>query len=86
MKDVVIGLLTMGFAVAGVLFLRFWRETHDRLFLYFALAMFVLAIDRLGFAFVPSRDAQGHYLDWLRLAAFALIAVGVVDKNTGRPR
>ena len=30
------GAIVMGYAVAGLFFLRFWRETRDRLFLIFA--------------------------------------------------
>jgi hypothetical protein len=81
MKDLVVGLLTMGFAVAGMFFLRFWRETRDRLFGFFALALFVLAAERLGFVAIPNRDSEGTYLDWVRLAAFAIILLAIADKN-----
>jgi hypothetical protein len=36
--DFVAGAVTMGFAVAGLFFLRFWRRTTDGLFLAFAAA------------------------------------------------
>jgi hypothetical protein len=83
-KDLVVGMLGMGFAVAGMFFLRFWRETRDRLFGFFALAFFVLAAERLGFVTIPSRDSEGTYLDWVRLAAFAIILLAIADKNVRR--
>ncbi len=79
MREVMIGALTMAYAVAGMFFLRFWRETRDRLFLLFAVAFFVLSMNRAGFAFVE--DSRGDYLYWIRLVAFLIILVAIIDKN-----
>jgi hypothetical protein len=84
MREIVIGALAMGFAVAGMFFLRFWRETRDRLFAFFALAFFVLSINRVGFAFFSDSDIRGDYLYWVRLVAFTIILLAVVDKNIKR--
>ena len=40
------GAIAMGLAVAGCFFLRYWRESRDRFFGFFALAFFALAINR----------------------------------------
>ena len=40
------GAVTMGFVVAAIFFLRFWRRTSDRLFLSFALAFALLALNQ----------------------------------------
>jgi hypothetical protein len=79
----VMGALTMGFAVAGIFFLRFWRETKDRLFGFFALAFFVLAVSRIGLALHP-QDGRGDYLYWVRFVAFAIILLAILDKNRSR--
>lgn len=76
------GALTMGYFVLGVFFLKFWRRTRDSLFLMFALAFWLLAIN--GFAVSAS---DGYELDvvWsylVRLLAFVLIIVAIVRKNT----
>jgi hypothetical protein len=75
------GAIAMGYAVAGMFFLRFWRETRDRLFLIFAGAFWVLGLQRLALVF--SRDMveehTGLYL--IRLFAFLLILGAIVDKN-----
>jgi hypothetical protein len=71
----------MASGVAGLFFLRFWRDTGDRLFAMFAAAFFLLGVTRLGLAF--SQDySEGHtYWYWMRLAAFLLILVAIADKN-----
>lgn len=72
---------TAAFLVASVFFLRFWRDTRDRLFLLFAVAFGALALNRVLLALIePTRESQ-PYLYLLRLGAFVLIAWGVVDKN-----
>lgn len=86
MSAIIMGALAMGFAVAGLFFLRFWRETGDRLFAFFAVAFFVLAAGRLGFAFYEPRAPEGDYLYWVRLAAFMLILAAIIDKNLARPQ
>lgn len=84
MREFIIGAVATGFAVAGLFFLRFWRDTRDRLFGLFALAFFIFAANRMGFAFAPDLD-QRDYLYWVRLAAFLIILVAIVDKNLARP-
>jgi hypothetical protein len=81
MSAVIMGALAMGFTIAGLFFLRFWRETRDRLFAFFAVAFFILAAGRVGFAFYEPRSPEGDYLYWVRLSAFALILAAIIDKN-----
>lgn len=77
------GMITMGFAVSALFFLRFWRSTRDRLFLGFALAFFLLGIGQalLGLAVVPEEERSFLYL--FRLAAFLTIIVSIWRKNAG---
>lgn len=81
LNGVVSGALMMGYAVAALFFLRFWAAARDRLFGMFALAFLLLAIQR--FAITMTREAMEDqtvfYL--LRLAAFVVILVAIVDKN-----
>jgi hypothetical protein len=75
------GAIVMGYGVAGLFFLRFWRETRDRLFLIFAGAFWLLGAQRLALAFSGTmvEDDTGLYL--VRLFAFLLILGAIVDKN-----
>lgn len=77
------GLLVAGYAVAGLFFLRFWRETRDRLFGIFAAAFWLLALQRIALS--VTRDVAGDQvmLYAIRLVAFVLIIVAIVDKNRG---
>lgn len=71
----------MGFLVAALFFVRFWRETHDRLFILFAIAFGGLALNRALLALLaPGRESQ-PYLYLIRLGAFVVIAWAVIDKN-----
>jgi hypothetical protein len=81
LRSVIIGAVAMGFAVAGLFFLRFWRQTGDRLFVFFAGAFFVLAINRVAFMFFADRHEHGEYPYWIRLIAFAMILAAILDKN-----
>ena len=67
--------------VAGLFFLRFWRTTSDRLFLFFALAFWLLSASWLGLAVFNPADEARPYVYAIRLFAFALIIAGVTDKN-----
>jgi small-conductance mechanosensitive channel len=54
MEQFIMGAIAMASAVVALFFLRFWRETGDRLFAMFALAFLLLGITRFGLA--VSRD------------------------------
>lgn len=79
----ILGLLVMACAVAGTFFLRFWRKTHDRLFAIFAISFWLLGLNWLLLAFI-SRDEAQSAIYVVRLLAFILILIGIIDKN--RPR
>ena len=75
------GLLVTGYLVAALFFLRFWRETRDRLFAWFAASFLLLALHRtalVGAAWLPF---ESYWLYLLRLLAFVLILVAIVEKN-----
>jgi hypothetical protein len=79
--DFLSGAITMGFIVAGLFFMRFWRDTRDGLFLAFAFAFWLLGLNQalLALTDIPVEERSPLYL--LRLAAFALILVSVAMKN-----
>jgi hypothetical protein len=83
--QIVSGAIAMGFTVAAVCFLRFWRDTNDRLFLLFALAFVVMAGGRVLYALAEREGIVEEYY-WMRLVAFLFILVAILDKNrTSRP-
>ena len=70
--------------VAGLLFVRFWRNTRDPLFAFFGVAFWLLSLSwaALGL-FDPTEEAR-PYVDLVRLVAFVLIIAGVAQKNRAR--
>lgn len=86
MLQFVSGLISMGFLVAALFFLRYWRQTRDSLFAAFAAAFALLALNQtlLAFSRVSIEERSPLYL--LRLAAIALIIVAVLAKNLSGPR
>ena len=78
------GAVTMGFATASLFFLRFWKQTRDRLFLAFATAFLLLGVNQalVILAHIPVEDRSPIYL--LRLAAFAIIIWAVIQKSRRR--
>jgi hypothetical protein len=75
------GGIILGCWAIGLFFLKFWRKTRDRLFLWFAVAFWMLAAERsVGPVFhIPSDSGVFAYLT--RLAAFLTILVAIIDKN-----
>jgi len=67
------GAISMGFLVAALLFLRFWKQTREGLFVAFAGSFLLLGINQalLTLTRVPLEERSGLYL--VRLAAFLLI-------------
>ena len=84
------GAIAMASWVAGLYFLRFWKDTGDRLFASFAVAFWLLGVTRIALAMTRDpapghADAESHTMLYLiRLAAFVLILIAIIDKN--RPR
>lgn len=73
------GALVMGYFVAGLVFLRYWRESRDRLFAWFAAAFALLAVQRVLLLAVDPEYAVVLYA--VRAVAFLLIIAAIVDKN-----
>jgi len=80
-ESYVSGYLSLGYAVVSVFFLRFWRESGDRLFALFAAAFALLTVQRIALAGSIAFDQETTWAYVLRLLAFLLIIVAVVDKN-----
>jgi hypothetical protein len=75
------GLVSMGFLVAGFCFMRFWKRTGDRLFIVFMTAFWMMALEKAVLAFVPLEYEHRPYVFCIRLVAFGLIVLAIIDKN-----
>lgn len=78
------GAVALGFAAIAVFFFGFWRRTQVRLFGLFALAFVLLAIERLVLVAVNVNNEFAPYIYLIRLSAFVVIIVAIVDHNRRR--
>ncbi len=86
LENLISGLTTMGFLVAGVFFFRFWSRTREMLFAIFGLSFFLLVANQLvTHAFgLPEQELFWAYL--LRVIAFLLLIAAIVTKNLQQRR
>jgi hypothetical protein len=75
------GASTVASAVIALFFLRFWRDTRDRLFAMVSVAVAVFAANRIVLTILDETNEARQYVYLIRLAAFVLILVAIVDKN-----
>ncbi len=75
------GAIFMGYAVAGLFFLKFWRRTRDPLFLAFAVAVWALAAMRIVLSSLSDQSELRFFIYSGRLVPYALILWGVFQKN-----
>ena len=81
MEQFLSGAVAMGFAVAGLLFLSYWRRLREGLFFTFAVSFFLLAINYTWLAVTQIPVEERSPLFLVRLLAFALIIVAIVQSN-----
>jgi hypothetical protein len=82
--QLLMGAIAAGSFFAGLFFFRFWRQTRDRFFLYFAGSFWLEAANRVALALVAHADEQEPLFYLIRLGAYALILAGIWQKNRGR--
>jgi uncharacterized membrane protein YidH (DUF202 family) len=79
--DFLSGAVTLAYVVATLYFVHFWRRTSDRLFLAFALAFALLALNQVTVFTLGVDDERYNYAYILRVLGFVLILVAIIDKN-----
>ena len=86
MNEIMVGAIAAGCIVVSLFFFRFWRSTHDRFFLLFALSFLIEGVNRVVLyeSVGLSEDAPGYYI--IRLIAYGLILAAIIDKNRGPRR
>src|SRR5580704_1735731 len=79
----VLGALAVMFLIAGVFFLRFWRESRDSFFLAFAVSFLIRGLNSAQPVFMdrPSVGSPLYYL--VDVCSSLLILVAILKKNLG---
>lgn len=81
MNSILSGAIAALSMVASLFFLRFWKSTADRFFLYFALAFFIEGCNRVLLASVTGSEETTPAYYILRLIAYGLILWAIFEKN-----
>ena len=86
MNNLLAGAIAMASMTIALIFVRFWRNTGDRFFLWFALSFFIEGGHRVYSAVLSngSEDSPLHYL--IRLLAYGLILWAILEKNLPREK
>jgi hypothetical protein len=84
MEQLLMGAIAAGSACAGLFFFRFWRQTRDRFFLYFAGSFWLEALNRVALVLVDHASEQEPLFYVVRLLAYGLILVAIWQKNRAR--
>jgi membrane-associated PAP2 superfamily phosphatase len=81
LDDFLGGCAVVSLLVIALFFIKFWRQTRDRLFLFFAGAFLGLMMERLLRSAMFLEAEMAPFVYSVRLAAFVLIIVAIIDKN-----
>jgi hypothetical protein len=84
--DFLAGAVTIAYLVSSAFFLRFWKKTSERLFLAFGIAFVFLALNQIAATYLEAGDERTIYAYALRVIAFTLIVLAIVDKNVSSGR
>jgi uncharacterized membrane protein HdeD (DUF308 family) len=84
LEGFLLGVVATSSLTAGVFFLKFWKSTHDSLFLAFASAFLIEGVNRAAMLMLerPSEGSPWNY--GVRLFAFLLILAAILRKNYSR--
>jgi hypothetical protein len=76
-----LGAIGMANFTASLFFLKFWRRSRDRFFLFFSAAFAIEALVRIMLGVIHYSSEQEPLFYLVRLFSYVLILVAIVDKN-----
>lgn len=80
------GAVAMACLACALFFLRFLKQSKDRLFAFFSLAFLLMAINAVAAALLDVSDERRYFIYVARLVAFLLIIYAIWDKNRAARR
>jgi hypothetical protein len=81
LEGFLLGVIVTASLVAGAFFLKFWRKTHDWLFLGFAAAFVIEGVNRFAFLWLEQPNEGTPLVYSIRLFSYVLILAAIVHKN-----
>jgi len=79
------GAIAVASLLAGLFFLRFWRSSKDRFFLYFAISFCIEGLSRIALALLTEAREDSPLFYGVRIVAYGLILAAIWQKNRRRP-
>jgi hypothetical protein len=76
-----LGVLAMGDLIAAMFFLKYWIRTTDRFFFYFIVSFGLEVVCRYLLMYTTFNTESEPLVYSLRLFSYAIILVGIADKN-----
>lgn len=76
-----LGIVAMSSLIAGVFFLKFWRDTRDSFFLAFAASFIIEGLNRCGILLLEKPNEGNPWVYLVRLLSFLLILGAILKKN-----
>ena len=86
MSEFLQGATAMGTFAIALFFLKFWRDTSDRLFAAFSAAFAVFGVNRVLLIVLDEDSEARTWVYLLRALMFVLIIAAIVDKNVSARR
>ena len=86
MERMILGAVAMASLVAAMFFLRFWKHTRDKFFLWFAVSFAIEGLNRaaLGLSQDPNEGQPFFYI--IRFLSYLLIVIAIVSKNLAKSK
>jgi hypothetical protein len=76
-----LGVIVSASLTAAAFFFKFWRQTHDLLFLGFGAAFLIEGLNRVSFLFLAAPNEGDPLVYTVRLFSYLLILAAIVNKN-----
>jgi hypothetical protein len=81
MNLMLLGAIAITCFIASLFFIRFWRTTHDRFFLFFAISFAIEGFGRIMLGLIAFSSEQEPLFYLIRLLGFAIILWAIIYKN-----
>ncbi|WP_342378454.1 DUF5985 family protein [Myxococcus stipitatus] len=86
LRSMLNGAVAMGWLACALFFLRFWKQSNERLFGFFSLSFLMQALTSAASGLIDAQDERRNYIYMARLVGFLIILYAIWDKNRGNRR
>jgi hypothetical protein len=81
MNLLLLGAIAMACLIAGLFFLRFWKQTRDRFFLFFAISFFIEGVNRAALGLSGNPNEGQPFFYFVRFLSYLFILFAIMSKN-----